>query len=400
MQEAERLQRRLHRAKERIRNLPTSQANRTAILGFGDACFAEGLSVKRVLKYFGALSKLATRFKTEFFKAGRPEVEAVVRTIEKSDYTEWTKHDYRVTLKRFFKWLRQSEVYPPEVSWLRSNMRKSRCSLPNDILTQEEVRDMIAAARSSRDKALIAVLYESGCRIGELLGVRMRNVQPHRHGFQIAVSGGKGSRRLLLIASVPYLTAWLNDHPRGKYPDAPLWVTSTYRANAVGYWLVRKILRKAAKRAGVRKAINPHNFRHSRATHLASHLTEAQMKEYFGWCQSSDMAATYVHLSGRDIDSALLKLQGIEVPDDDDETREFTKRPCPRCGTSNGPAGRFCSTCGQVLDEETARQIVQQEAQRSRADDIMDTLIDDPEVRQVLQRKISRLVGGAGPAGR
>jgi hypothetical protein len=35
------------------------------------------------------------------------------------------------------------------------------------------------------------------------------------------------------------------------------------------------------------------------------------MKEYFGWVQSSDMASVYVHLSGRDVDSALLKLHGM-----------------------------------------------------------------------------------------
>ena len=34
------------------------------------------------------------------------------------------------------------------------------------------------------------------------------------------------------------------------------------------------------------------------------------MKEYFGWTQASDTAAVYVHLSGRDVDSALLKLAG------------------------------------------------------------------------------------------
>ena len=35
------------------------------------------------------------------------------------------------------------------------------------------------------------------------------------------------------------------------------------------------------------------------------------MKEHFGWVQGSEMAATYVHLSGRDVDNALLKLQGL-----------------------------------------------------------------------------------------
>lgn len=58
--------------------------------------------------------------------------------------------------------------------------------------------------------------------------------------------------------------------------------------------------------------MNPHNFRHSRATYLANFLTEAQMKEYFGWQQDSKMAGVHVHLSGRDVDNALLRVYGIE----------------------------------------------------------------------------------------
>lgn len=400
MEEPERLRRQLKRARIKARHLDTSPQNRRDILTFADNCFSEGLSIRRVVKYLGMLGKLSKLFRRDFREATRSDVEYVVRRIERSDYKEWTKHDYRVVLRIFFRWLRQSDTYPPEVGWIRTTMKKCKAILPNEILTQKEVGNLIAAARNTRDKALISVLYESGCRVGELLGIRMRNLQPHKHGFQISVKGGKGSRRLLLIASASYMSAWLNDHPRAEVADAPLWIGSTYKAKAVGYAQVRKLLRQAAKRAGIRKAVNPHNFRHSRATHLASHLTEAQMKEYFGWGQDSGMAATYVHLSGRDIDNALLKLQGIETGDEDDETSGFTEQVCPRCGTANGPADRFCSTCGQILDEETARQIVQQEAQRSQADDIMDTLIDDPEVREVLQRKISRLVAGGKPAGR
>jgi len=40
------------------------------------------------------------------------------------------------------------------------------------------------------------------------------------------------------------------------------------------------------------------------------------MKQYFGWVQGSDMASVYVHLSGRDVDNALLKLNGLEVKEE------------------------------------------------------------------------------------
>ncbi len=68
--------------------------------------------------------------------------------------------------------------------------------------------------------------------------------------------------------------------------------------------------KRIAEKAGIKKRIHPHLFRHSRSTHLAKHLTEAQMKQYLGWVQGSDMAAIYVHLSGRDVDDALLRCTG------------------------------------------------------------------------------------------
>jgi hypothetical protein len=44
---------------------------------------------------------------------------------------------------------------------------------------------------------------------------------------------------------------------------------------------------------------------------MANYLTEAQMNAYFGWVQGSGMPSVYVHLSGRDIDDAVLKANGI-----------------------------------------------------------------------------------------
>lgn len=44
---------------------------------------------------------------------------------------------------------------------------------------------------------------------------------------------------------------------------------------------------------------------------MANYLTEAQMNDYFGWVQGSGMPSVYVHLSGRDVDDAILKANGI-----------------------------------------------------------------------------------------
>jgi integrase len=386
-------ERQIENLRDKISKLAIPSGNREAILGFADTCFSEGLSARRVLKYLSTLRTISLRLPIEFSRATRADIEQLVNGIERSDYAEWTKHDFRVTLKKFFRWLRRTEDYPPEVRWLRSGMKNGRIKLPEEILTQEQVQAIIVAARRARDKALIAVLYESGCRIGEVLSLRMRQIQQHPHGVQITVNGKTGTRRLLLIASAPYLTAWLNEHPRRSDPDSPLWPTADYRTAGLSHGCASQIIKAAARRAGVRTAVNPHNFRHSRATHLANHLTEAQMKEYLGWVQGSDMASIYVHLSGRDIDNALLKLNNIAIPEDEKSKNGFSLRTCQRCSLANPPGNKFCSRCGAPLDEQTAREIVQRDLDRSRADQIMDGLIQDHEFRAVLERKLKELSG-------
>jgi len=62
------------------------------------------------------------------------------------------------------------------------------------------------------------------------------------------------------------------------------------------------VIRKLVKRAGIKRRVHLHGFRHTAATRLARLLTEAELEQYLGWVQGSKMAATYVRLSSRDVD--------------------------------------------------------------------------------------------------
>ncbi len=101
----------------------------------------------------------------------------------------------------------------------------------------------------------------------------------------LLVEGKTGGRRVRVIFSASALATWMNHHPARDEPESPLW-TSFDRVGSkhrLEYGAVRRILESAAKRCGVKKRVNPHSFRHARASNLANVLTEAQMKEYLGW---------------------------------------------------------------------------------------------------------------------
>lgn len=371
--------------------------NRKIILDFHKQCIADGLSSGRMQKLVIILAKLSGWLGKDFDKATRADIIELVNSIEKQDYKEWTKCDYKVVIKKFYKWLRRTEgAYPEEVRWLKTTMKNARHKLPEELLTEEEVLKMIDAADNIRDKALIFTLYESGCRVSELIGLKIKHVQPDKNGIQIVVSGKTGDRRIRLIASSPHLSNWLSVHPNKNDPNSFLWVGMGTRnkGGMIKYSTLGSILRKTAERAGIKKDYNPHLFRHSRATFLAKHLTEAQLKQMFGWTQSSDMAATYVHLSGRDVDNALLKLSGIVIEDGGDESR-LKPRKCPRCDTMNSPDSKYCRNCSLVLDVKAALELEEFRYEKERTmfalSSAFASIVGDKDFAKLVQKKNGQL---------
>jgi len=98
--------------------------------------------------------------------------------------------------------------FPPEVKWIKACCRGTHFKLPDDLPSADDVQKLIDTATNARDKALISVLYESGCRIGELLTLRVKNVEFDDYGAVLHVNGKTGPRRVRIIHSVLGLQTW------------------------------------------------------------------------------------------------------------------------------------------------------------------------------------------------
>ena len=374
----------LKRAEMSLHN-PLSERNIRLIRDFEKALFSEGLSAARVKKYLDHLRKVGEWLGNNLDEAEKEDIEELVYKIERSDYSPYTKHDYRVVLKRFYRWLRKSEDYPEEVKWIRTTLKMKDELLPEDLLSEEEVMKLVEACSNPRDKAFIITLYESGARIGELGSMKISDVVFEESYARLMLQGKTGSRRVVVVASLPYLQTWLQNHPLKNSPNAPLWVNlgTVNRFEAMSYPALAKILKAAAERARLKKKVHPHKLRHSRATFLAKKLTEAQMNQLFGWRQGSKMPSTYVHLSGRDVDDAILGVYGLKKAEE--ERSKLTPRICPRCKATNAYDARFCMKCGLALDVKAAYEM---EEARTTADNIMNILMKDEEFRKMLAKKL------------
>ncbi|MHA1333088.1 MAG: hypothetical protein ACTSPL_03325 [Candidatus Odinarchaeia archaeon] len=124
----------------------------------------------------------------------------------------------------------------------------------------------------------------------------------------------------------------------------------------LSYTSLSKILKKTAWKAGVKKRVYPHKFRHSKLTELAKDLTEFQLVQFAGWVQDTRMAVTYVYLSGRDLDAATLEKYGLTDGKNDEENK-VRHRVCPRCEVINDFEAKFCIRCGLALDIKEAYKL-------------------------------------------
>jgi site-specific recombinase XerD len=230
-----------------------------------------------------------------------------------------------------------------------------------DILTPAEVLRIIErGALNTRDRAIVALLYESGCRIQEACTLKWSDLVFDEYGVQMNVEGKTGKPRYVRLSmATEYLTAWKRDYPRDFEAEGKGLVFVTHNAwksrgisLPMTYEPTRELVMNMASRAGIKKKITPHLFRHSRITHLMQQgYPESTIKMMMWGSLKTTMFATYAHLDRSDTDRVILQKLGI-IPQEGVTENPLAPRQCPACKTINGPDARYCSKCGVGLIEE------------------------------------------------
>ncbi|MCK4444748.1 MAG: tyrosine-type recombinase/integrase [Thermoplasmata archaeon] len=265
-------------------------------------------------------------------------------------------------IKRFYNWLDKPEV--TEGIEINSKDDTLRLKLKStDMLTEEEVMALIDCASTVKRKALVAMLWDSGARIGELLSIQLKDVNPHRSypkAFHVVIRKSKteeGERELALFFTYPYLVRWLNEHPLKDDLDAPLFISESNQnfgqpLKADGARKVIEVAANRAKKIGKipkDKRVYPHLFRHSRTTDLLSkgyHPTKLKSRQ--GWT-SMKMVDRYEHLSPKVHQEEDARMYGAT-----EERSNESMKPsqCRFCHHVNPPNFKFCGGCGTPLDAD------------------------------------------------
>lgn len=235
------------------------EEDKVSILSLVDHMLAKGNGKLRAVKYIGHLLVVARIAGKPLGKLDKHDVEKLVGEINTSEYSDNTKHDYKVVIKMYYQWIRgfdeAEHEYPEEVRWIKTTLK--RCMmLPEALVTEDDIRKIVAVAENPRDRAFILTHYESGCRIGETLSLKIRNVSFDKYGSVLRVDGKTGPRRVRVIAATPALAAWLDIHPLREDENAPLWVGvgTVGRYKSLNYEASRICLKRLVAKARLHRS--------------------------------------------------------------------------------------------------------------------------------------------------
>ena len=171
------------------------------------------------------------------------------------------------------------------------------------VLSLEEIQAMLEATGNLKHRTIMSLLYAAGLRVAELTSLKLEDIDSKR--MVIVVRQGK-SRKDRLVPLAPALLTLLREYWR-KYRPASWLFPGQMQTNRLTTRSVVRLCVQAAARAGVKRRVSPHVFRHSFATHLLEAGVDLRVIQMLLGHRSLGTTAIYMHV-------ATGKLQGIESP--------------------------------------------------------------------------------------
>jgi integrase/recombinase XerD len=264
-----------------------------------------GLSENTIKGYAADLKKLDLWIKTHKITHGPEKISASV--LQDFIYDQAKKIHVRSqarltsSLKGFFAFLIFEDLRQDNPLALIESPKIGRY-LP-DTLSVEEIDALIAAIdlshpQGERNRAMLETLYGCGLRVSELVSLRLSDLH-FDQGF-IKVTGKGNKQRIVPVAAstMKYINLYLNEIRNHLKIDES--GRDTVFLNRRGRSLTRAmiftIIKTLTEKAGIRKKVSPHTFRHSFATHLLEHGADLRAIQQMLGHESITTTEIYTHI--------------------------------------------------------------------------------------------------------
>jgi integrase/recombinase XerD len=201
------------------------------------------------------------------------------------------------SLRQFYQWLVREGMSMQDPS-AQIEMPKQGRPLPKS-LTEEEVESLLEAPDLSspegfRDRTMFELLYATGLRVSELVGLRPDQVSLTQGVVRVTGKGGK--ERLVPLGEEA--VDWLQRFVRGAREEllkgqACAALFPTRRGNGMTRQAFWYRIKRHAQTAGIRGHLSPHTLRHAFATHLVNHGADLRVVQML--LGHSDLSTTQIY---------------------------------------------------------------------------------------------------------
>ncbi len=192
-----------------------------------------------------------------------------------------------------------------------------------DILNENKIRYLFQNVNNYKHRIMLMLAYASGLRVGELVRIRIEDIDGQRGLIHVRDAKGKKDRYTLLPESLrTYLLTFWKEYRLGmkgwlfpgQTPDKHLSERS-----------IQNVLMRSLKAAEIEKQVSMHTLRHSFATHLPEHGTDLRYIQELPGHQSVRTTEIYTHVSNRYIGKIHSPLDYL-LEKNENETKRYIEK--------------------------------------------------------------------------
>lgn len=225
-------------------------------------------------------------------------------------------------LRSFYKYLFNQDIINTNPFDYVSTPKKEK-KLPNylGVIELETIFNIpdLNTSLGQRNRLILELLYATGIRVGELVNIKLNDIDLNRKEIRILGKGNKERIDLFGEYCLDYINLFINDGRTkiiNKNNSSCDYLIINNRGNKITTRAVEQIINDIVKKASIKKHVSPHMLRHSFATHLLNNGCDIlTVKELLGH-ESLESTQIYTHVSNERLREVYLKCHPLNRQND------------------------------------------------------------------------------------
>ena len=184
-----------------------------------------------------------------------------------------------------------------------------------DVLSVEEVGQLLEAAPGAKYKAILGTAYGAGLRVSEVASLKIDDIDSTRMLIRVEQGKGRKDRNDMLSPQLVTLLRlwWKEGRRRGVMLPHGWLFPGRSPADPISTRQINRAIHEAAEAAGIRKRVSPHTLRHSFATHLLEQDVDIRVIQVLLGHSKLDTTALYARVATKTIRSVTSPLEHLAV---------------------------------------------------------------------------------------